>query len=132
METKFEFIKTWVNEMGFEIQSEDKEEELIVISDEDSGIIDLIIDCEDPILVMEQVIMEIPEKNKDNLYKRLLQMNREIVHGAFAMDDDESYIIFRDTLQLENLDRNEIEGSLRALELALSEYGEELITLSKN
>jgi hypothetical protein len=118
--------------MGFDILSEDQNEELIVISDEESSISNLVIDCEDPILVMEQVIMSVPQNNRNELFKRLLQMNREIVHGAFALNTEESLIVFRDTLQLENIDRNEIEGSIRSLELALSEYGEELIEFSKN
>lgn len=132
MESKFEFIKSCIYDMGFDIQSEDKQEELIVITDEENGICDLVIDCEDPILVMEQVIMKIPANHSDLLFKRLLQMNRDIVHGAFALNDTAEYVIFRDTLQLENLDRNELEGSIRSLELALSEYGDELIKLSKN
>lgn len=132
METKFELIKNYILDIGFEIQSEDLEEELVVISDEDSGICDLVIDCEDPILVMEQVIMKVPGSASADLFKRLLQMNREIVHGAFALDEKSEMLIFRDTLQLENLDRNELEGSIRSLELALSEYGEELIKMSKN
>ncbi|MGE4517963.1 MAG: YbjN domain-containing protein [Desulfobacteraceae bacterium] len=132
MEKKFEFVKSCIIEMGFDILSEDQNEELIVISDEESSISNLVIDCEDPILVMEQVIMSVPQNNRNELFKRLLQMNREIVHGAFALNTDESLIVFRDTLQLENIDRNEIEGSIRSLELALSEYGEELIEFSKN
>ncbi|MBW1898507.1 MAG: YbjN domain-containing protein [Deltaproteobacteria bacterium] len=70
--------------------------------------------------------MRIPENSKD-LYKRLLQMNRNLVHGAFVIDEDEKIILFRDTLQLENLDRNELEGSIHALSLALSENGAELL-----
>jgi hypothetical protein len=132
MEKKFEFVKSCIIEMGFDILSEDQNEELIVISDEESSISNLVIDCEDPILVMEQVIMSVPQNNRNELFKRLLQMNREIVHGAFALNTEESLIVFRDTLQLENIDRNEIEGSIRSLELALSEYGEELIEFSKN
>ncbi|MDY0362490.1 MAG: YbjN domain-containing protein [Desulforegulaceae bacterium] len=132
MEKKFDFVKSCVLEMGFDIISENPDEEIIIISDEESSISNLVIDCEDTILVMEQVIMSVPQKNKDNVYKRLLQMNREIVHGAFALNKEENLIIFRDTLQIENLDRNEVEGSIRSLELALSEYGSELIQFSKN
>jgi len=36
-------------------------------------------------------------------------------------------VLFRDTLQLENLDKNELEGSIRALGLALAEYSAELL-----
>ena len=70
--------------------------------------------------------MKVPQKT-ETLYRRLLQLNRELVHGAFVLDETETYIIFRDTLQLENLDRNELEGSIHALSLALSEYGAELL-----
>jgi hypothetical protein len=54
-------------------------------------------------------------------------MNRNLVHGAFVLDENAEVILFRDTLQLENLDRNELEGSIHALSLALSEYGAELL-----
>ncbi|MBT6225163.1 MAG: molecular chaperone Tir, partial [Candidatus Scalindua sp.] len=40
--------------------------------------------------------------------------------------------IFRDTLQLENLDKNELEASITALSIALAEYAGELIEFSKS
>jgi hypothetical protein len=112
--------------MEISITKEDAAEELVIVEDEENGIKNLVIDCEAPIVVLEQVIMKVPQ-NKETLYRRLLQLNRELVHGAFVVDEAETYIIFRDTLQLENLDRNELEGSIHALTLALSEYGAELL-----
>ncbi len=126
MEDKFNLIKQFLQEMEICIIKEDKEEELVIVEDEDNGIKNLVIDCEEPIVVIEQVIMKVPDKT-EKLYKRLLKLNRELVHGAFVLDEDEQYVIFRDTLQLENLDRNELEGSIHALTLALSEYGTELL-----
>jgi hypothetical protein len=55
-------------------------------------------------------------------------MNRELVHGAFVMDEEARFILFRDTLQLENLDRNELEASIQALGMALAEFSSELIS----
>ncbi len=127
MEDKFSLVKRFLHDMNISIIEEDKKEELVIIDDEANGIKNMIIDCEEPIVVLEQVIMKVP-KETDTLYKRLLKFNRELVHGAFALDEDENYIIFRDTLQLENLDRNELEGSIHALSLALSEYGGELLS----
>ena len=127
MEDKFSLVKSFLHEMNISIINEDEKEELVIVEDEANGIKNMIIDCEEPIVVLEQVIMNVPEKT-DALYKRLLKFNRELVHGAFALDEDEKYIIFRDTLQLENLDRNELEGSIHALSLALSEYGTELLS----
>lgn len=126
MEDKFSLVKEYLHEMELSIVQEDEAEELVIVEDEENGIKNLIIDCEAPIVVIEQVIMAVPEKTT-TLYRRLLQLNRELVHGAFVLDESESFVLFRDTLQLENLDRNELEGSIQALSLALSEYGSELL-----
>jgi hypothetical protein len=123
---KFELVKNYLLDLEIPIIEEDTEEELVVIDDEENGVKNMVIDCEDPILVIEQAIMKVPEKPK-NLFERLLQMNRELVHGAFVLDDASEMIIFRDTLQLENLDCNELEASIQALSLALSEYGSEFL-----
>ena len=126
MKEKFELVKQYLNDMDIASTSEDEAEALVGVEDEDNGIKNLIIDCEEPILVLEQMIMKVPE-NPGPLYKLLLQMNRNLVHGAFVLDENESMILFRDTLQLENLDRNELEASIQALSLALSEYGADLL-----
>ncbi len=130
MSEKFDLVKEYLLEMEIPIVSEDPAEELVVVDDEENGIKNLMIDCEEPILVLEQIIMKMP-RDPDDLFKRLLQMNRELVHGAFVLDENAEYILFRDTLQLENLDRNELEASIHALSLALAEYSSELLGYSK-
>jgi len=129
MSDNFQKVKDYIAQLGCSIVSEDTAEELVVIDDEENGIKNLIIDCEDPILILEQIIMEVPSSNTEVFFKRLLQLNRTLVHGAFALDEDAATIIFRDTLQLANLDLNEIEGSIRALSLA--ENADELLCFSK-
>ena len=130
MSENMEKVKNYLHELGLPISSENAKEELVIVEDEEKGIKNLIIDCEDPILVIEQVIMETPKKT-DAFFKRLLQMNRTLVHGAFVLDEEGKKILFRDTLQLENLDKNELEGSINSLSLALAENASELISFSK-
>jgi hypothetical protein len=131
MSDNFEMIKGYLMDLDLNIIDQDEKEELVVVEDEENGIRDLIIDCETPILILEQLIMEV--KSDDAVFfKRLLQMNRSLVHGAFVMDEDGKYLFFRDTLQLENLDLNELEGSIQALSLALAEFGGELLEFAKN
>jgi hypothetical protein len=126
---KFNLVKSYLHDMGLPIVSEDTEKQLVVVDDTARGIRHLVIDCEYPTLTMEQIIMKLnPQKNPAEFFKRLLQMNRHLVHGAFVLDDKAEMVLFRDTLELENLDRNELEGSVNALSLALSEYGSELLT----
>ena len=129
--THFEQVKAYLQELEFAITQEDPSQELVVIDDEDQGINHLVIDCEDPILILEQFIFEIKKDPQANMLKRLLQLNRTLVHGAFAIDDSGTKVLFRDTLQLENLDLNELEGSINALSVAMAENVDELISLAK-
>lgn len=130
MSENLDLVKGYLLDIGLHISSEDEAEELVIVDNEESGIQNLIIDCEPPIVVLEQLIMNVPDDAGD-FFKRLLQMNRTMVHGAFVLDDEEGRrVFFRDTLQLENLDCNELEGSIRALELALAENGSELLEYS--
>ena len=130
MSEYFEKVKVFLVDMGYAISQENAEDELVIVNDEESGIKNLIIDCEDPILILEQMIVRVPEKSGD-LFRRLLQMNRTLVHGAFVLDEEGKMVLFRDTLRLENLDQNELEGSIKALGLALAENAEELLSFSK-
>ena len=127
----FDKVKNFIMDMGFSISHEDSKEELIVIDDDERGIKNLVIDCESPILILEQVVIPMPQNAADS-YKRILQINRTLVHGAFVLDEEGTTLLFRDTLQTENLDRNELEGSIDALSLALAEYASELVSFTNS
>ena len=129
MMSDFDKVKNFIMDMGFSISHEDTKEELIVIDDDERGIKNLVIDCESPILILEQVVIPMPQNAADS-YKRILQINRTLVHGAFVLDEEGTTLLFRDTLQTENLDRNELEGSIDALSLALAEYASELVSFA--
>ena len=131
MNSYFEQVQGYLLDLDFNIINEVEEEGVFWVENEDAGIHNLVIGCLDPILVMEQFLFEI--KNDSNeIYKSLLIKNRDIIHGAFVLDETGKKVIFRDTLQLENLDLNEMEGSINSLSLLLSEYSDELIKFSKN
>jgi len=126
----FDTVKAYLQELQLSIVREDRAEGMVVVEDEERGIKNLVVDCEEPILIIEQVIMPVPPHPGD-MFRRLLQMNRTLIHGAFVLDEAGNVVLFRDTLQLENLDLNEVEGSIKALSLALAEHAEELIALSR-
>ncbi len=130
MSRHFETVKGFLQDLELVIEEEDSGEELVVVTDEDRGIHRLIVDCEDPILILEQAVMPVP-KNPGDLYKRLLELNRTLIHGAFALDEETGTVLFRDTLRLDTLDRAEIEGTVNALGLALGENAEELLNYSR-
>ncbi len=154
----FAKVKGYLNELGLAIIKEVADDDLFIVQDEDNGINNLVIDVEDPIVVLEQFIMDVPKQGQEYFYRRLLQMNRALVHGAFVLDGElesgkklaaqplesgknlrhersevvAQRVYFRDTLQLQNLDLNELEASIKALSLGLAEVSSELIEFSKN
>ncbi|QNR25219.1 MULTISPECIES: YbjN domain-containing protein [Croceimicrobium] len=127
----FDRVKNYLIDLDYNITYENAEEEVFVVEYPDAGIYNLVIAVADPILIMEQFLFELKE-GKPEVFRKLLEKNRDIVHGAFALDETGTRVVFRDTLQLENIDLNEIEGSVNSLELLLSEYSDELIEFSKN
>ncbi len=130
MSAHYNKVKDYLLNLEYNIVKEDLAEELFVVENPDGGIANLIIDCEDPILIIEGVLFELTNENPE-IYKALLKKNRDIIHGAFVLDESGKKVLFRDTLQLENLDQNELEGTLNSLEMLLSEYSEEIISYSK-
>ena len=126
MVAHFDKVKNFLFDLGFDLQSEDPSEGLVVITDEDRGISHLILDCEEDILILEQYVFHLKSENEGATLKRLMQINRYLVHGALVLDE-ENRVIFRDTLELENLDRNELESSINAIGLMMAEYAGDFI-----
>jgi hypothetical protein len=125
----FQTVKSYVQELHLVIVSEEPSQQILVVEDHERGINNLVIDCEEPILIFEQMVLDVPS-NPGAIFCRLLQMNRTLVHGAFALTEDGKRVLFRDTLRLENLDLNEVQGTIEALSLAMAEHAAELIAFS--
>ncbi|XRE44196.1 hypothetical protein ACIVBQ_002400 [Tenacibaculum discolor] len=130
MNVYFSKVKGFLLELNFNIVKENQEEGIFVVEKENEGIKNLIIGVANPIIIFEQYIFKIKQPNQE-VFKSLLQKNRDIIHGAFVLDESGERVIFRDTLQLENLDANEFEASLNSLSLLLSEYSDHIINFSK-
>jgi hypothetical protein len=122
----FQTVKSYLQELNLSIVSEEPSDCIFVVDDDERGIKNLVVDCEEPILIFEQMIMEVPA-NPGQMFRRLLQMNRTLVHGAFALSEDGKRVLFRDSLRLEHLDASEVQGTVEALSLALAEHAAELI-----
>ncbi|MBL7898864.1 MAG: YbjN domain-containing protein [Crocinitomicaceae bacterium] len=128
----FDKIKGYLMDLEITILKEDREREIFIIESAEDGISNLMIGIAEPIVIIEQYLFDLQGKNAGDVCKQLLQKNRDIVHGAFVLDNDGKRVIFRDTLQIETLDLNELEGTLSSLSLLLSEYTDEIISFSKN
>jgi len=123
-------IKDYLLELGFDICHADEQDGVFVVDKPELGIKNLVLGCGDPLLLLEQYLLELPAPSLE-VYQRLLQKNRDIIHGAFALDETGRRLIFRDTLQIETLDIGELEACINSLGLLLSEFSDELIRFSK-
>ena len=126
--TDFSMVKDFVLELGLAIDKEIPEEEIVIVNDEERGVQNLVIDCEETVLVLEQLILKFDSEANAQVFERILQMNRDLVFGAFVLNEDGKSLLYRNTLALENLDLNELDSTISALSLGLAENGEELLS----
>ncbi|MBP7554764.1 MAG: YbjN domain-containing protein [Chitinophagaceae bacterium] len=103
---------------------------ILKIDNQPDGIHNLIIGIAPPILIMEQFLFSFRDDNMD-MFKKLLQKNRDTIHGGFVINEEGDKVLFRYTMQLGNIDFNEFEGALNSLGLLLSEYSQQIIDFSK-
>lgn len=126
----FKKIESFISKLGYSVSYQNEKDGIFCIESEADGIKNLIIGVAPPILIIEQFIFTLKSDDKEIL-KSLLKKNRDIIHGAFVLDEEGKKVIFRYTMQIENLDMNEFEGALNSLGLLLSEYYEQIIEFSK-
>lgn len=104
---------------------------ILKIDNQADGINNLIIGIAPPILIMEQFLFAFKQDNP-GMFKKLLQKNRDTIHGAFVINEEGNKVLFRYTMQLGNIDYNEFEGAINSLGLLLSEFSEQIIDFSKS
>mgnify|MGYP001288731564 FL=1 len=129
MDDNFLKVKNYLVDLGFEITFESNEDGILIIENQEEAITNLVIGVASPLVIIEQYLFSKKDASTE-MYKSLLMKNQDIIHGAFVIDESGERILFRDTLQLENLDLNELESSINSLSLLLSEYSDELIKFS--
>ncbi|HTG54995.1 YbjN domain-containing protein [Niabella sp. 22666] len=128
MESFFSKVKNYVTELDYEVLYENENDGIIVIDKQEYGIRNMVLGVANPILIVEQYLFNC---NSDSVYRELLIKNRDIVHGAFVLDETGEKVIFRNTLQVESLDKRELETTINSLSLLLSEYSNEIMKFSK-
>ncbi len=126
----FRRVKEWLLDSGFNITLDDEARRILIIEKESHGIKNMILIVSDSILIMEQFLFEVKNPT-EKIYKTLLQKNRDIVHGAFVLDNTGKRVIFRDTLPTDNMAQNEVMASINSLGILVGEFTNEMIEMSK-
>jgi len=127
---KFRMVKEWLLDSGFNMTLDDEVRRILIIEKESHGIKNMILIVSDSILIMEQFLFEVKNPT-EKIYKTLLQKNRDIVHGAFVLDNTGKRVIFRDTLPTDHMAQNEVMASINSLGILVGEFTREMIEMSK-
>ena len=91
------------------------------IEDEDHTLSGVAVMLADPLVIIRVVVMDDPKKNSLEFYNKLLELNaRELVHGAYALEDGK--VILIDTLEYDTMDYGEFRAVLDAFSLALTQH----------
>lgn len=123
-------IEQFATRLNCRIVYKNEQNGILKIDNEPDGIHNLIIGIAPPILIMEQFLFSFRADNTE-MFKRLLQKNRDTIHGAFVINEEGNKVLFRYTMQIEHISFNEFEGALNSLGLLMSEYAPEIIDFSK-
>jgi hypothetical protein len=116
-------IEIYLDDSGFPFEKVD--DDLWRVESPDNNVDNIIISYADPIILFRINLMKVPQNNREAFYERLLSMNaNEIPHGAFGLEEETVVLI--DTLQLENLNRNELQASVDSLAFTVAQYYNEL------
>ncbi len=101
---------------------EEVDEGMFLVRTENGGA-PIVVHHSEPVLLIRMKVMDL-SANADalcGLYETLLKLNAtDMVHGAYGIEEGE--LIISDTLQLANLDYQELQASLESVQLAASSH----------
>ena len=107
---------------------EEVDEGMFLVQSSSGGVV---VHLSDPVLLLRLKVMDLPGDgaNLTELYRTLLEFNAtDIVHGAYGIEEGE--LIISDTLELGNLDFEELQASVESLQYAASSHLDRIKTLT--
>jgi hypothetical protein len=92
-----------------------------LITDPEKGLENVFIIFEEPLVILRVDVMQVPKKNREALFEKLLTLNgSDLIHGAYALDNEK--IIITETFVHDTIDFEEFQASLDAVSLALAQH----------
>lgn len=100
---------------------ENKGDNLWTITDSSKGFENVIVTLNEPVITINVNVMPVPSAQKEEFYETLLKLNAtDMIHGAYGINGNNVVLI--DTLEGETMDQEELQASLDAISLALSQH----------
>ncbi len=111
-----------------EVPFERLDEGMWRVSDEWENVENIVVYKAGAVLNFRLKLFDLPAVTSNALLRRLLELNAaEMVHGAFGIEGDA--VTLTASLEVENLDRNEVQATLDSFGLAIRSHHEELSKL---
>ncbi len=103
-----------------ELVYEEIGENMWLLSDEENGLRSIVVFVQDDLVTLRANVMDIPSAEREAFFEDLLRLNADMVHGAYAVEDQ--HVILIDTLELPTMDLEEFQASLDSTGLALAQH----------
>jgi hypothetical protein len=92
-----------------------------LLDDAEHDLEGMVIMYTDPLVIFRVQVMTIPEHNKQEFFKKLLELNAsDMLHGAYGIEGEK--VVITNSLEYENMDYNEFQATLDAISLALNQH----------
>jgi len=91
-----------------------------LIRDLDRGLAHVVVYADENLVTIRAKIMMIPDGSPGRFFEDLLRLNAEMLHGAYAIEEDS--VIWIDTLEFETMDLEEFQASLDAASLSVMHH----------
>lgn len=123
---KPEDIESFLIDSGY--QFEPLPDQMWRVSDEADDLDNILVFITETVVNFQVGLFTLPENPSTALLHRMLELNASsLIHGAFAIDKDK--VILIGALELDNLDRNELQAMVESMAMAIREHHEELTAL---
>ncbi len=107
--------------MNLDFNYEEVGENTYIIHEPAKGLENVAVMLDDPLVIIQVKVMDVPSSNCESFFKTLLTLNTtDLIHGAYGLIGDE--VILIDTLRSATMDLEEFQASLDAVGLALSQH----------
>ena len=106
--------------INLQLSYEEVGENMWLISDDENNLGYVVIYAEEELVTLRAKVMQIPSKNREAFFEELLRLNAEMVHGAYAIEEES--VILIDSLVAPTMDLEEFQASLDSTGLALAQH----------
>ena len=103
-----------------ELVYEEIGENMWLLTDEENGLSSVVVYVQDDLVTLRAKVMDVPDTDREAFFEELLRLNAEMVHGAYALE--EQNVILIDSLELPTMDLEEFQASLDSTGLALAQH----------